>query len=147
MFLEWTDPPFAPGHWIPEMVEIAGGDPVLATSGEKSRRVAWEQVHATAPDLVVVAPCGFDRDGSQRLADDLVASGALPAGVPVHAVDANASWARPGTRLPDGVEELAGILRLAPVVRSSEEVATRHRRGGTAAASGEASSLASPHFS
>ena len=57
-----------------------------------------------------MAPCGFDRDGSQRLADDLVASGALPAGVPVHAVDANASWARPGTRLVDGVEELAGVL-------------------------------------
>src|SRR4051794_2533201 len=110
MFLEWTDPPFAPGHWIPEMIEIAGGEPVLATSGEKSRRVTWEQVDAAAPEIVVVAPCGFDREGSQRLADDLVASGALPDGVPVHAVDANASWARPGTRLPDGVEELALIL-------------------------------------
>jgi iron complex transport system substrate-binding protein len=111
MFLEWTDPPFAPGHWIPEMIEIAGGEPLLATSGEKSRRVTWEQVHAADPEVVIVAPCGFDRDGSQRLADDLVASGVLPARVRVHAVDANASWARPGTRLPDGVEELAGILR------------------------------------
>jgi iron complex transport system substrate-binding protein len=110
MFLEWTDPPFAPGHWIPEMIELAGGDPVLATPGEKSRRVTWEQVHEAEPDAVVVAPCGFDRDGSQRLADDLVASGVLPDGVPVHAVDANASWARPGTRLPDGVEELARVL-------------------------------------
>jgi iron complex transport system substrate-binding protein len=96
MFLEWTDPPFAPGHWIPEMIEIAGGEPLLATPGEKSRRVAWEQVHAADPEIVIVAPCGFDRDGSQRLADDLVASGVLPTGVPVHAVDANASWARPG---------------------------------------------------
>jgi iron complex transport system substrate-binding protein len=110
MFLEWTDPPFAPGHWIPEMIEAAGGVPVLATAGEKSRRVTWDAVHAAEPEVVVVAPCGFDRDGSQRLADDLVASGALPAGVPVHAVDANASWARPGTRLVDGVEELAGVL-------------------------------------
>jgi len=110
MFLEWTDPPFAPGHWIPEMVSIAGGTAVLGTPGEKSRRVTWEQVRDAAPDVVVVAPCGFDRDGSGRLADELVASGALPAGVPVHAVDANASWARPGTRLPDGVEELAGVL-------------------------------------
>ena len=111
MFLEWTDPPFAPGHWIPEMIEIAGGEPLLATPAEKSRRVAWEQVHAADPEIVIVAPCGFDRDGSQRLADDLVASGVLPTGVPVHAVDANASWARPGTRLPDGVEELGAILR------------------------------------
>jgi iron complex transport system substrate-binding protein len=111
MFLEWTDPPFAPGHWIPEMIELAGGEPLLATPGEKSRRIDWEQVHAASPDVVVVAPCGFDREGSQRLADELVASGVLPAGVPVHAVDANASWARPGTRLPDGVEELASLLR------------------------------------
>ena len=110
MFLEWTDPPFAPGHWIPEMVEAAGGEPVLATAGEKSRRVSWEAVYAAQPEVVIVAPCGFDRAGSQRLADDLVASGALPVGVPVYAVDANASWARPGTRLVDGVEELAAIL-------------------------------------
>jgi iron complex transport system substrate-binding protein len=110
MFLEWTDPPFAPGHWIPEMIEAAGGDPLLATAGEKSRRVTWDAVHAAEPEVVVVAPCGFDRAGSRRLADDLVASGALPDGVPVHAVDANASWARPGTRLVDGVEELARLL-------------------------------------
>ncbi len=110
MFLEWTDPPFAPGHWIPDMIRIAGGQPLLATAGKKSRRVTWEQIHEAEPEVVVVAPCGFDRDGSQRLADELVAAGTLPSGVPVHAVDANASWARPGTRLPDGVEELAGIL-------------------------------------
>ena len=114
MFLEWTDPPFAPGHWIPEMISLAGGEPLLATPGEKSRRVTWAQIHDAEPDLVVVAPCGFDRDDCRRLADELVAGGALPAGVPVHAVDANASWARPGTRLPDGVEELAAVLtRLA----------------------------------
>lgn len=117
MFLEWTDPPFAPGHWIPEMIETAGGEPVLATPGEKSRRVTWEQVHAAEPEVVVVAPCGFDREGSQRLANELVESGVLPDGVPVHAVDANASWARPGTRLPDGVEELGRILAEVTRVR------------------------------
>jgi iron complex transport system substrate-binding protein len=110
MLLEWTDPPFAPGHWVPEMISAAGGEPLLGTAGEKSRRVTWDQVHAADPEVVVVAPCGYDRAGSQALADDLVASGVLPDGVPVHAVDANAAWARPGTRLVDGVEELAGIL-------------------------------------
>ena len=110
MLLEWTDPPFAPGHWVPEMIEAAGGEPLLGTAGEKSRRVTWERVHAERPEVVIVAPCGFDRAGSQSLADELVASGTLPADVPVHAVDANAAWARPGTRLVDGVEELAGIL-------------------------------------
>jgi iron complex transport system substrate-binding protein len=119
MFLEWTDPPFAPGHWIPEMIEISGGEPLLATPGEKSRRIAWEQVRAADPDVVIVAPCGFDREGSQRLADDLVAAGTLPAGVPVHAVDANASWARPGTRLPEGVEELAAILATVEIGSSA----------------------------
>lgn len=110
MFLEWTDPPFAPGHWIPEMVTLAGGEPVLGRPGEKSRRVGWDEVHAARPDVIVVAPCGFDREGSRALADDLVAAGRLPIGVPVHAVDANASWARPGTRLVDGIEELAALL-------------------------------------
>lgn len=110
MFLEWTDPPFAPGHWIPEMVTCAGGEPVLANPGEKSVRVTWDQVHAAQPEVIIVAPCGYDRDGSSVLADDLVARGVLPVGVPVYAVDANASWARPGTRLVDGVEELAAIL-------------------------------------
>ncbi|MET3960492.1 iron complex transport system substrate-binding protein [Marmoricola sp. OAE513] len=113
MFLEWTDPPFAPGHWIPEMIRLAGGDPLLATPGAKSERVTWEQVHAAAPEVVVVAPCGYDRDGSSALAAELVAAGVLPVGVPVHAVDANASWARPGTRLVDGVEELAALLHPA----------------------------------
>lgn len=110
VLLEWTDPPFAPGHWIPEMIDLAGGEPVLGTAGAKSVRVTWEDVHAARPDVVVVAPCGYDRDGARALADELVASGVLPDDVPVHAVDANASWARPGTRLIDGIEELAEVL-------------------------------------
>jgi iron complex transport system substrate-binding protein len=110
MLLEWTEPPFAPGHWVPEMVALAGGTPVLAVPGEKSYRVTWDDVRAAAPDVVVCAPCGFDRARSQALADQLVASGVLPTGIPVHAVDANASWARPGPRLIDGVEELADLL-------------------------------------
>ena len=114
MLLEWTDPPYAPGHWVPEMIAAAGGEPLLGKPGAKSERVLWESVHEAAPDVVVCAPCGYDRAGAQLLADELVASGVLPAGVPVHAVDANASWARPGTRLVDGVEELAAILHPSP---------------------------------
>jgi iron complex transport system substrate-binding protein len=133
MFLEWTDPPFAPGHWIPEMIGIAGGEPLLATGGEKSRRVTWEAVHAAEPEVVVVAPCGYDRAGSRRLADDLTASGVLPAGVPVHAVDANASWARPGTRLVDGVEELAEVLSRTSSPRSA--VSSSARTSGSPARS------------
>ena len=112
--LEWTDPPFAPGHWIPEMIELAGGECVLGTAGEKSVRTTWDEVRDARPDLVVVAPCGFDRDGAQELADELVRREVLPVGTPVHAVDANASWARPGTRLVDGIEELAALLHPLP---------------------------------
>ena len=113
MLLEWTDPPYAPGHWVPEMIEAAGGTCLLGKPGAKSERVLWESVHEAAPDVIICAPCGYDLPGAQRLADDLVASGVLPPGVPVHAVDANAAWARPGTRLVDGVEELAGLLHPA----------------------------------
>lgn len=112
--LEWTDPPYAPGHWIPEMVEAAGGECVLGTAGARSVRTTWDDVAAARPDLVVVAPCGFDRDGARLQAARLEAAGVLPAGVPTYAVDADGHWARPGPRVTDGVADLRGALeRLA----------------------------------
>lgn len=109
--LEWTDPPYAPGHWIPEMVELAGGACVLGEAGARSGRVTWEQVYASRPDVVVVAPCGYDRAGAEAQAAALAAAGLLPDDVRVLAVDADAHWARPGPRVVDGVEELAAALR------------------------------------
>jgi iron complex transport system substrate-binding protein len=108
--LEWTDPPFAPGHWVPEMVTRAGGVCALGTPGERSFRVSWADIVASAPEVVVCAPCGYGLEQSAGLAHDVVASDVLPGDVPVWAVDANASFARPGPRLVDGVEALAGIL-------------------------------------
>ena len=92
------------------MIEAAGGEPLLGTPGQKSVRVTWDAIRGAAPEVVVVAPCGYDLAGATVLADELVASGVLPTGVPVHPVDANAAWARPGTRLVEGVEELAALL-------------------------------------
>ena len=109
MVLEWTDPPFTPGHWVPEMVEAAGGLPVLGAPGARSERTTWADVAAAEPAVVVAAPCGFGLDESARLAAEALASGVLP-DVPLWAVDANASFARPGPRLVDGVEALAAIL-------------------------------------
>ncbi len=124
--LEWTDPPYAPGHWIPEMVDLAGGECVLGTAGEKSVRTTWDDVRAARPDLVVVAPCGYDRAGAQAQADALVAADLLPAGVVVHAVDADGMWARPGPRLVDGVEELAAVVaRVTPGGRGAPRPAAR----------------------
>lgn len=108
--LEWTDPPYAPGHWIPEMVELAGGECVLGAAGERSGRITWEAFAQARPEGVVVAPCGFDRDGAAAQADALVAAGLLPPGVRIHPVDADGEWARPGPRLVDGVEDLAAFL-------------------------------------
>jgi len=110
LVLEWTDPPFAPGHWVPEMVARAGGSSVLGTAGEKSFRTTWDAVAASRPEIVVVAPCGYHLAGATELAGDLVARDVLPSGIPVWAVDANASFARPGPRLVDGVEALAAIF-------------------------------------
>ncbi len=110
LLLEWTEPPFAPGHWVPEMIIAAGGAPTIGAVGEKSVRVSWEQALAQDPDVVVCAPCGYDLAGAAELADAVVSSGVLPVGVPVWAVDANASFARPGPRLVDGVECLARIF-------------------------------------
>jgi iron complex transport system substrate-binding protein len=109
MVLEWTDPPFAPGHWVPDMVTAAGGTPVLGTAGERSCRLDAGALATCGADVVVCAPCGYGLDESARLAAELVRGGGLPQ-VPVWAVDANASFARPGPRLVDGVEALAAIM-------------------------------------
>ena len=125
LVLEWTDPPFAPGHWVPEMISTAGGLCVLGLAGEKSYRVSWDDVIASAPEVVVCAPCGFGLEESSSLAQNLVASDVLPASVPVWAVDANGSFARPGPRLVDGVEALAGILHPDAVPAPSDAMARR----------------------
>ncbi|HET9858267.1 MAG TPA: cobalamin-binding protein [Nocardioidaceae bacterium] len=127
LVLEWTDPPFAPGHWVPEMIELAGGLSVLGTAGAASFRVTWEDVLASSPEVIVCAPCGYGLDQSAALASGLVASGMLPADVPVWAVDANASFARPGPRLVDGVEALAGILHPDVVEAPAPAMARRIR--------------------
>jgi iron complex transport system substrate-binding protein len=101
---EWLDPPFAAGHWVPEMVELAGGVEVLGKAGEPSYRTTWEAVAAAAPDLVVVAPCGYEADRG--------ASEARAAPLPSRAVavDANAYYSRPAPRVADGVAQLAHLL-------------------------------------
>lgn len=107
LVLEWTDPPFAPGHWIPEMVTRAGGEPTIGVAGTKSTRITWEEAEGSRPDVVVCAPCGFDLEGSAALAKDV--RHRFP-DVPVWAVDADGHFARPGPRLVEGVEALAAIL-------------------------------------
>jgi iron complex transport system substrate-binding protein len=101
---EWTDPPYACGHWIPEMVEAAGGQEVLGRPGQRSVQTTWEVVRAAAPDVVVVAPCGFDLHRSREEAAKI--SGPWR----VAPVDADRYFVRPAPSIAEGVELLAGIL-------------------------------------
>jgi iron complex transport system substrate-binding protein len=105
--VEWVDPPFTAGHWIPDMIEAAGGLAVAATPRVPSAPTTWEAIAAASPDLVIVAPCGYRLSGAAEQAAHVVAG--LP-GVPVWAVDADALVVRPGPRLVDGVEAIASIL-------------------------------------
>lgn len=105
-FLEWTDPLYCAGHWVPEMIEIAGGEDPLGRPGGDSVRITWDDVHAWKPEVVVVAPCGFGLAEAERMARELPA---IP-GARVCPVDANAYFARPGPRYVDGVELLATLF-------------------------------------
>jgi len=108
--LEWLDPPFAAGHWTPQLIEFAGGEDVLGLAGEHSAQRTWAEVTASRPDVVIVMPCGYDAEIAHREAEmhreQLLAVGAGQ----VVAVDAAAYFSRPGPRIVDGLELLAGIL-------------------------------------
>ncbi|HEY3567274.1 MAG TPA: cobalamin-binding protein [Thermoanaerobaculia bacterium] len=113
--LEWLDPPFAGGHWVPEMIEIAGGIDVIAKPGDHSARLTWDQIAAADPDVIVVMPCGFDEAGAREqiaTVADRPEWRALRAvrEAQVFPVDANGCFSRPGPRLVNGVERLAAIL-------------------------------------
>lgn len=110
LVLEWTDPPFSAGHWVPDLVTAAGGVPVLADPGGDSRRRSWAEVSGAGAEVVVVAPCGFHLEAAAVMAKDLVDAGRLPLDAQVWAVDADAYVVRPGPRLVDGVELLAAVL-------------------------------------
>ena len=110
LVLEWTDPAFTAGHWVPDLVTAAGGDDLLGRPGAKSVGVDWGIVATCAAEIVIVAPCGFRLDGSVALAEQTVAAGVLPKDAEVWAVDADGFVVRPGPRVVTGVETFASIL-------------------------------------
>jgi len=108
--LEWLDPPFVGGHWIPEMIALAGGVDVAGPAGAKSPEVEWEALAGLDPDLVVVMPCGMYAEDSRAQAEEhWERIESLGAGR-VFAVDAASTYSRPGPRLVDGTELLAHLL-------------------------------------
>lgn len=113
--LEWLDPLFTGGHWVPEMVALAGGFDPLGRAGEPSYRLAWDEVLAAEPEVAILMPCGFsvERAIAEYQAATLPDAWRQTAAVRdgrVWAVDANANFSRPGPRLVDGLETLAAIL-------------------------------------
>lgn len=113
--LEWLDPPFAAGHWVPQMIALAGGEEVLGRAGEKSFRVTWEQVSTAQPEIILLMPCGYSQEAAQREWDALPKPAdweRLPAvqSSRVYALDANSYCSRPAPRVVDGVEQLARLF-------------------------------------
>jgi iron complex transport system substrate-binding protein len=123
--IEWLDPLFAPGHWVPEQVELAGGGPVIGWTREPSRELAWNAVADADPEVVVLGLCGFDLATSVaeweafELPDLLTATTAWRDGE-LWAIDGSAYVSRPGPRLVDGVEILAAVLAGRPDERAAK---------------------------
>ncbi len=122
--LEWSDPPFLSGHWVPDLVTAAGGTPVLAQAGGRSVPTDWTTITACDPDIVVVAPCGFGLDGAAAQAEAVLDR--LPERAQVWAIDADGVVVRPGPRLVDGIEALASIFH--PEASSATHAAVRRIR-------------------
>lgn len=115
LLLEWPDPPYTPGHWIPDQIEAAGGEVVLGHPGGRSSATTWEAVAASHADVVIVAPCGFDQEAAEAQLAEVIRRpelGRLPAVAAgrCHAIDADAYIVRPGPRLIDGVEVLRDLI-------------------------------------
>ncbi|MEO8265587.1 MAG: ABC transporter substrate-binding protein [Ilumatobacteraceae bacterium] len=127
LLLEWTDPAFTDGHWVPDMIAAAGGRSVMGRPGRNSQGATWDEIAACAAEVVIVAPCGFRLAGSTELAEQVVARGMLPAGAEVWAVDADAFVVRPSPRVVDGVEAFASILHPECHGRPDPQAAVRVR--------------------
>jgi len=126
VILEWIDPPFNAGHWTPELVGMAGGRDLLGIAGRPAHPIDWEAVVGARPEVLVISACGFSLERS--LAEAAAARGRLAAlAAEIWVVDGNAFFSRPGPRLVDSVEILAGILHPAVVDSPPATAAQRLR--------------------
>lgn len=134
--LEWLDPLYNAGHWVPEMVEVAGGTETIGRKGEHSRRIEWAELVDAAPETLLLMPCGF---GAERSIDEVALLARLPGWneIPavssreVWAVDGNSYFSRPGPRLVDGAEVVAKLLHPAVFGIPPPEIARRLTSDGS----------------
>ncbi len=120
--VEWVDPQFTAGHWVPDLVRAAGGQPVAARPGARSVQTTWQEFTDAAPDIVLVSPCGFHLDGAAQQARTVAPN--VPDAA-VWAIDADGLVVRPGPRLVDGVEAIAAILHPGAVPDPAEGAVAR----------------------
>jgi iron complex transport system substrate-binding protein len=106
---EWIDPPFVPGHWVPQMIEEAGGEAILGEPGRPSHPTTWDAVAAADPEMIVIAPCGFDAEEAARRSAG-VDLAQLVRHARIVVVDGDGYYSRPGPRLADGVRQLGHLL-------------------------------------
>ena len=141
--LEWLEPPFAPGHWVPEQVDIAGGNALLGKPGDRSAATTYEAIRASQPDVLVLIPCGYYTADTLRQLENTVFPESwndIPAvrKNEVWALDATSYFSRPGPRVVDGVEILAKIFHPAifgePVGSEAVRVDQMHLSFGKSAA-------------
>lgn len=122
--VEWIEPPFTAGHWVPDLVRAAGGDPVACRPGARSVQTTWDELTGAAPDVVLVSPCGFHLDGALAQAQSVAER--FPT-AQVWAIDADGIVVRPGPRLVDGVEAIASVLHPGAVPAAAAGTLARVR--------------------
>ncbi len=115
LVLEWTDPPMSGGHWTPGLVELAGGTPVLGNPGANSQTLTWDMIAREDPDMIVVGPCGFNLEQTRAAVAELSSNAVWRSlravrSDAVHLIDGNAYLNRPGPRLVDTAEMIAGFV-------------------------------------
>ncbi|MGH7531059.1 MAG: ABC transporter substrate-binding protein [Gemmatimonadales bacterium] len=133
--LEWLDPPYVPGHWVPELIAAAGGELIAGRAGRPSYRVEWRDLAGADPDLLLLMPCGYDRERTIREAAGVrehllrVAPRAIAARR-AYAVEAGAYFSRPGPRFVDGLETLAALAHAGRYFSGEEVCAVSLDAGG-----------------
>jgi iron complex transport system substrate-binding protein len=111
--VEWIDPPFGAGHWMPDMITAAGGEPVACRPRQRSAPTSWDDIAEAEPQIMIISPCGYGLDGAVEQAAKIAADPMIMdrfGGIELWAIDADGLVVRPGPRLVDGIEALAAII-------------------------------------
>lgn len=134
MVLEWPDPPYAPGHWVPDQIDAAGGVCCLGESGQKSKRITWKEFTDAKADVIIAGFCGYDLKQNEEECDKVTTKEWLDimedSNVEIYASNATAFFSRPGPRLIDGTELMAHILHRTPQYKPREVGSISVRKDG-----------------